>query len=156
MKKLLYLLLLLPLGFMVSCSSEDDLPDVDIAVSFDNVVSAENTLYVVQGDTLKVKGVAVRGNDNKNAIITNVSYMWDGLLVTWNPIAPFGVNIMMDFPKPGRHVLSIYMDIAQEDKSLAYGILEYKVTVVGDSTELPAGPMPGPYTSISYMGTKQK
>ena len=38
MKKFLYLLLLLPLGFLASCDDGNDVPDVDINVTFDNVV----------------------------------------------------------------------------------------------------------------------
>ena len=55
MKKFLYLLLLLPLGFLASCDDGNDVPDVDINVTFDNVVKEDGILYVVQD-----KGFAVR------------------------------------------------------------------------------------------------
>lgn len=47
MKKFLYLLLLLPLGFLASCDDGNDVPDVDINVTFDNVVKEDGILYVV-------------------------------------------------------------------------------------------------------------
>ena len=70
MKKFPYLLLLLPLGFLASCNSDDDLPDVDITVTFDNVVEGEDAIYVVKGDTLKIESITCKGNDNKQAAET--------------------------------------------------------------------------------------
>ncbi len=49
MKKLLYLLLLLPLGFFASCSDDKDLPSVDITVNIENAVDANGKIYIVEG-----------------------------------------------------------------------------------------------------------
>lgn len=156
MKKLLYLLILLPLGFLASCSSDDDLPDVNVFVSFDNVVYHNNELYVVRGDTLEVTSVHIKGNNTTAAIINGVNYRWDYSILIWQPISPYNVSFLTDQFRQGPHVLSMYMDIAQVDKTLAYGLLEFKVNVVPDSASLPDGTVPGPFIADLYMGANPK
>ncbi len=156
MKKLLYLLILLPLGLLASCSSDDDLPDVNVFVSFDNVVADNNELYVVRGDTLKITSVHIKGNSTTAAIINGVNYRWDYSVLIWQPIAPYNVSFLTDKFREGPHVLSMYMDIAQVDKTLAYGVLEFKVNVVPDKASLPGSKVPGPFITDLYMGANPK
>ena len=156
MKKLLYLLLLLPLGLLASCSDDNDLPDVDVNVSFDNVVAADNQLYVVKGDSLKVTGVYIKGNNNQTAVINSINYMWNNTLVLWNPISPYNADFVTDHTKPGTYLLTLNMDIAQVDKTLAYCILDFKVTVVSDASQLPGGASPGTYNADFHIAAHEK
>ena len=75
MKKFLYLLLLLPLGFLASCDDGNDVPDVDINVTFDNVVKEDGILYVVQDKGFAVRSVTCEGI-GANALISSVTYYW--------------------------------------------------------------------------------
>lgn len=147
MKKLFYLLFLLPLSLMVSCNSDDDLPDVNIQVKFSNVVYTNNRVYVVQGDTLKVDGVYIQGNGGKTAVISSISYIWNNFRVAWSPLAPFNMDFVTDYTQPKNYLLTLNMDIAQVDKTLSYAVIDYPVTVVADAADLPDGQTPGDYTS---------
>lgn len=148
MKKLLYLaLLLLPLGFMAaSCSDDNDLPDVDVTVVYDNVVMENNVLYVVQGDIMKVTGIDCKGNDGKQALVNNVTYYLNGLPQIHPIFAPYGVGIDTGMLEPGRYVLTMGMNILQVDKSISTGMIDQSFIVVKTAEELPDGATPGEVT----------
>lgn len=148
MKKLLYLaLLLLPLGFMAaSCSDDNDLPDVDVTVVYDNVVMDNNVLYVVQGDIMKVTGIDCKGNDGKQALVNNVTYYLNGLPQIHPIFAPYGVGIDTGMLEPGRYVLTMGMNILQVDKSISTGMIDQSFIVVKTAEELPDGATPGEVT----------
>lgn len=149
MKKFLYLmLLLLPLGIAsTSCSDDDDLPDVDVTTVYDNVVLDGKQLYVVKGDTLKVLGVTCKGNDGKQAVVTNVNYALDGFPM-WRPYyapyyAPYGMGILTGNLEVGKYVLSIGMNILQVDKTMSSGVTNQVFNVVETAADLPSGVEPG-------------
>ena len=55
MKKLLYLLIALPLLAITACShDDDDYPDVKIGFSYTGGTEVDGTLYAVQGDRKSV------------------------------------------------------------------------------------------------------
>ena len=60
MKKLFYLLFLLPLAFFASCSDDDDLAQVDFSVTLSGVSQVDSKFYTVVGDTVSVDGVSVK------------------------------------------------------------------------------------------------
>lgn len=135
-----FLVAALPM-FFASCSNEDDLPDVDYNVQFSGVTvdNATGTLYLVQGDTLKVESITVTNNEsNKNAAITGAEYFWDYYLLGRSPLPPYGFKIATNEDTPlGAHDLTIRMGVVAVDKEPAVGILSYQVEVVPDSTALP-------------------
>lgn len=155
MKKLLYLLLLLPLGFLASCDSDNDLPDVDITVTFDNVVEGEDAIYVVKGDTLKIQSVTCKGNDNKQAMVNEVTYVLDGFPLGTSIIAPYGATIATDNFSAGKFLLGLRMNVLQVDKSLAFGVISFGFKVVDSADELPDGKEPGTLTRTVQMSPKK-
>lgn len=155
MKKLLYLLLLLPLGFLASCDSDNDLPDVDITVTFDNVVEGEDAIYVVKGDTLKIESVTCKGNDNKQAMVNEVTYVLDGFPLGTSIIAPYGATIATDNFSAGKFLLGLRMNVLQVDKSLAFGVISFGFKVVDSADELPDGKEPGTLTRTVQMSPKK-
>ncbi|MDE5840997.1 MAG: hypothetical protein K2H49_08755, partial [Muribaculaceae bacterium] len=80
MKKLLYLLLVLPFTMMFSsCSNDNDLPNVEITMSFDNAAVSDGTVYVVQDSVFSITGISTKALDsNQQAAIANVRYFWNG------------------------------------------------------------------------------
>ena len=64
MKKLVYLLLALPLMVIAAACSDDDsnLPDVSIHVDYKNAKVVDRQVYVVKGDTLVVDSIYVKSN----------------------------------------------------------------------------------------------
>lgn len=155
MKKLLYLLLLLPLGLLASCDSDDDLPDVDITVTFDNVVEGEDAIYIVKGDSLKIQSVTCKGNDNKQAMVNEVTYVLDGFPLGTSVIAPYGAAIATDNFSAGKFLLGMRMNVLQVDKTLAFGVISFGFKVVESAADLPDGKEPGTLTRTVRMSAKK-
>ncbi|MDE6301162.1 MAG: hypothetical protein K2M19_05560 [Muribaculaceae bacterium] len=137
-KFLLALTVALPAVAFTSCSDDDDLPDVnfDVAVSGGTVV--DGTIYTVAGETLKIDGIKVINNENKNAIITYANYYWDYRFIGQNPVEPYGFEIYIsEETEPGEHLLEIYTPVYAVDKEPAFAVLAYPVMVVEDASQLP-------------------
>ncbi len=155
MKKLLYLLLLLPLGFMASCSDDDDLPSVNVAVTIDNVVNANDQLYIVSGEPLKVQSITVEGLGGNAAAISGVNYILDHVDMGYTIVVPFGGEINPVYLPVGKHLFTLAFDVLQVDKSIAYAQLSNIVTVVPTAEDLPDGATPGPVTLKYTLSAKQ-
>lgn len=141
MKKLLYLLLLLPLGFMASCSDDKDFPEVDVTTSFSGGTFHNDTIYTVVGDTLRITGITARPLEGtKNAAVTNV-FMW----LNYRQIYPTVPLLeIQQFPaliasNPGKNLLQVGYTLLQEDKTLTTWQSGYIVKVVPEIKDLPAG-----------------
>lgn len=60
MKKFLsFLLPVVAMLCLASCSDDDDLPNVDFNFTFENAVRVDGTIYVAVGDTLDVTSITV-------------------------------------------------------------------------------------------------
>lgn len=142
-KNLSYALLLLALPFAVtSCSDEDDLPDVDYTISISGGVFDQDagTIYVVQGDTLRIDALNVVNLDSdKAASITGAEYFWDYGFIGSSPLPPYGFNIYVSDTTPlGNHTLSIRTGVVAVDKEPAFGIVAYTVKVVASADDIPS------------------
>lgn len=156
MKKLIYLLLLLPLAMLGGCHDDDDLPNVDVTVNYDNVVRADDgTIYVVAGTNLDIKDLSIKGVGG-NAAIVSMEYWWNGGVFAWDPYGPFVVDINTTGMKASRNTLTLYLDIAQVDKTLAFGVISVPVVVVESADDLPAGTEPGAVSVTYNIGQKSK
>lgn len=145
MKKLLYLLMLLPLGFFGSCSDKDDLPAVEVAVNFDNAVEYDGKLYIAEGDSLDVDSITTTSLTDKAAAITSVNYTLDHVVMGYTIIKPFGGEIPAAYLPAGNHLFSLTFNVLQVDKSIAIAQISTVVCVVPKS-ELPQGTTLGPVT----------
>lgn len=143
MKKLLFLLLLLPLGLFASCSDENDFPSVDLSVNVKNAVDYDGQLYIVAGQPLQVDSIGVKGLGDKAAAITGVNYALDHLYMGYTIVTPFAGTIDAAYLPVGQHLLTISFDILQVDKTIAYSRLSTLVNVVASEADLPAGTTPG-------------
>lgn len=148
MKKTFYAILALAavtLGGATACSDTNDLPDVsyNISLSGGQLNAANGTLYVVRGDTLKIDSISVTNNEpGKAAAITDAAYYWDYNFIGVNPFMPYGYKIYIDPATPtGGHDLSIKLNVVAVDKTPAFGIVDYPVIVLSDSTQLPSNPV---------------
>ena len=153
MKKLLYILLLLPLAFLGSCNDDDDTPNVNIEITLGNAVRDNNVVYIVKDTPFEIKSIVAQGIGSK-ALITNVSYYWDYLRVGWNPIAPFNRTFDTSYATVGTHILSITCEVAQEGKSLGVAAASFNVKVVDSVEELPEGTEPGDVV-ITFNGNPE-
>lgn len=141
MKKFIYLLaLLVPALALVSCHDDDnDVPNVDFTINFENAVRVDGTLYVVKGESLKITGIDVENNEpGKGAMITAATYYWDGYYIGATVQPPFGFeyNIGENVPV-GKHQIEIECPLFAVDKSPATAIVYMYVQVVASEEEIP-------------------
>lgn len=151
MKKLLYLLLVIPFAMMVSsCSNDNDLPNVDITMSFDNAVVKDGSVYVVQDSVFSITGLTTKAVDsNQQSAIVNVRYFWNGYPapgLTWSNF-PMKIN-MADMPQPesGNNILGLNATLLETDKSMSYCTLRIPIKAVEKVEDLPDGQQPGEAT----------
>ena len=140
MKKFLYLLLALPmLAVMAACSNDDkDMPEVNLHVDYSGAVLTNNALTIAQGDTLTFNSVTVTPVEGTgNAEIGYVTYLIDGLPVFNTVLKPFSVEIATNALPVGNHRLTLYMQILQAKKSIAFGIAEYMLTITEPTSDTP-------------------
>lgn len=148
MKKLFYLLFLLPLAFLASCSSDDDFPQVDLKFTLDGVYQNESTgaFYAVAGDEVNLGGVTATSLTNQAATVTNPVFYVNGY-----PIRPFPVEdeendqtvftygpVNEYFVVDKVNFITTYVTILQVDKSITNGKIVVPVTVVAEEEDLPS------------------
>lgn len=140
MKKLLFLLLALPL-MLVSCHDDNDYPNVRVGVDYSGATNSQGTLYLVQGDTLNVDSVFVTPVDpTKPAVISSVTYVLNGTPLGVAPTSPYSLSILTAPLQPGKYTLRLQMGVFQNGKTpgIAYVYLPFEV--VESSADIPAGP----------------
>lgn len=147
--------MLLPLGFLASCNDDDDMPSVNVQITIENAVDANNHLYIVAGDPLTVQSIEVEGLGGKAAAITGVNYILDHVGLGYNITVPFGGQISPAYLPVGNHLFTLTFDVLQLDKSIAYAQLSNIVTVVQSADDLPEGTTLGPVTLNYTLNPKQ-
>lgn len=136
MKKLFYLLLALPL-FMVACSDDDDLPQVDITATFDGGTQVNGNYYIVKGNTLVVEGMSLVNYGKDEATIGGVRYFLDYMPIGTSIVSPYGISIITDNLPVGNHLLQAEMPIYAVGYSLCTGYITKKIVVVSESADIP-------------------
>ena len=141
MKKVFYLLLLFPL-FMVSCDDDhdDDFPQVRMSVDISGAKVIDNTIYVVQGDTLSVDSIGVVAVDkNRQVIIAATSYYWDRIYVGTTSIPPFDFSVDTGLLMTGRHLLQMRYSLLAVDYPPVVAYISYPVKIVAEESDIPSG-----------------
>lgn len=140
MKKYLLILLFLPLLALVSCSDEKDLPDVSLDFDLENCTDVDGTIYVVQGQDMKITAVNVINNEShKHAFITAANYYWDYYYIGSTVQPPFGFEIRISDATPlGKHILEIESPLYAEGKEPAFSLVAFNVVVVASADDIPA------------------
>ena len=144
MKKLFYLLLVIPFAMMISsCSSDKDLPNVDITMSFDNAAVKDGTVYVLQDGVFSITSLTTKAVDSsQQSAIVNVRYYWNGIPapgLTWSSF-PMEIN-MADMPlvKNGANILGLNATLLETDKSMANTLIDVPIVAVENEEALPDG-----------------
>lgn len=141
MKRILYLLFVIPLlGLISSCSDDKDLPQVSLSLDYSGATEQDGTIYVVQGDTLDITALrAIPAEGTKAATITNVTYFWDGVPQGLFPVSPFAISIKTAGMEPGKHYLEINATILQVDKEIGFAVTQFPIMIVENEDEQPEG-----------------
>lgn len=141
MKKVFYLLLFLPL-FMVSCDDDhdDDFPRVKMSVDISGAKVINNTIYVVQGDTLSIDSIGVVAVDhNRQVVIAATSYYWDRMYVGTSTIPPFDFSVDTGLLMNGRHLLQMRSSLLAVDYPPVVAFITYPVRIVADESDILEG-----------------
>ncbi|MDE6803891.1 MAG: hypothetical protein K2J29_04590 [Muribaculaceae bacterium] len=139
MKKLLYLLLLIPLGFLASCSSDDDYPSVDIEVTFSNASVYNNVVYVLDGTNLTIDNIGIKSLNGSAATLANMTFFWDGAFQPGMTFGAYPLTLETATQPIGRHYLQFNCELLEVDKSILNGTFTYPVIIIEDEEDLPAG-----------------
>lgn len=143
LKKVFYLLLLLPLGFIAgSCDDDNDLPDVGLQATISQGVVSDNTIYVVQGETLQIDAVTLVNNTGKDGAIGVVNYYIDGLNIGQSVLAPYAFSIETANLPVGTHTLTAEMPVYVVDYPICFGAFSFTLQVVENPSDLPGEPAP--------------
>lgn len=157
MKKLLFILMALPLlaATMVSCSDDDkDVPEVNIGITYSGATDVDGTLYTVQGDTISIDSVyCTPAEGTKPAMINDVAYVLDGRPLGISPVPPFSISLDTEGFPVGRHVLTLQMTVLQEGESVGTAWMPVPIAVVDTITDIPSGATPGGSATFTGKAT---
>lgn len=153
MKKLLYLLLLLPMSLFTSCD-KDNLASFDMTLTMGSVTEYDGTFYAVANENLTIESLTVNPVGGKNTILANVSFFIDGIPLTggypWEVLTPYTFSTAT--LAPGVHTIGITGDILQEDQSINNFAVTVPLVLVSGPEDLPSeAPDLGSYShTISF------
>ena len=140
MKKLFYLLLLLPLGFCLSCKDDNDLKSpVDMTLTLSGVTQVDNNFYTVAGENITIEALNVKSVGGQNAAVTNLTFFVDGypLIPSFSEESTFSFST--ENLAPGTHTIGINGNLLQVDSSIQVFAVTYNFNVVDSQENLPAG-----------------
>ena len=152
MKKLIYLLFLLPLSFFNSCD-KDDLSPFDMTLTLGGVTQTDNTFYAVAGEDIAIESLSVDPVGGKNTALANVMFYVDGMPIWSNPWENVnGITFSTANLSVGPHTLGISGNLLQVDQSIQQFAATYKLVLVESEEDLPVGaPEVGSYSqTISF------
>lgn len=155
MKKLFYLLLVMPLALLASCD-KDEITPFDMTLTLSGVTQADGNFYAVAGNNVTVDNLKVASSGSDTAV-ANVMFFVDGvpLLGTpWDVISPWTFSTAG--LKPGVHTVDITGNLLQVDQSLKNFAVSYPLVIVENDDNLPAdAPDLGTYSlTLHFTNTK--
>ena len=154
MKKLFYLLFLLPLTVLMSCKDDDkDFSPVDMTITLSGVTVDNGEFYTVAGEKVTIDRLDVKSIDGKNTGLANVVFDLNGAPIFNYPgSGNLGEFSTENFPA-GKYSLGITGNLLQVDSSIKIFAISYPLTVVESAEDLPEGaPELGTY-SFTYKIT---
>ena len=149
MKKLFYLLYLLPLSLLFSCDSDKDFSPVDMTLTLSGVTLYNQNFYSIAGDDVTIQSLTTKAQDGKNSAVSNVVFYLDGMPLWGLPGNPFdGIISSEDLPA-GNHTLDVTGTLLEEGSSIMTFAASYNLIVVDNSGDIPSGaPEIGTYSSV--------
>lgn len=157
MKKfLLILLLLIPIGLLVSCSDDISDPssdtDCQVTLTFNNVAVINGVIYTTRDYPLEVESIDAYSPDGTTKAISEVEYSIDDHEVLTAKYAPYTGRFDTRYLSAGEHPLGVYIDLLQSDLTRIPDSMQYNFTVVPTVEDLPAGAELGTFTQTFKIG----
>ena len=155
MKKLFYLLFLLPVALLMSCNDDKDFSPVDMTLSLTGVTEYNGTFYAIQGEDVTIDNLSVKAADGKNTDVANVTFYFDGIPLIGTPVNPFLGTFSTENIPAGTYSLSIDGNLLQVDSSIKVFAVNFPVTIVETAEDLPDGaPEIGTYSQTIRISEK--
>ncbi|MDE6297249.1 MAG: hypothetical protein K2L89_05320 [Muribaculaceae bacterium] len=156
MKKfLLIILLLIPIGLLVSCSDDVENPkeesNATVTLIFNNVAVVNGKIYTTQDYPLEIESVKLNNPDAYSKGIYDVEYMIDGHSVSKSNYAPFTGRIDTRVLSTGTHPLGVYLDIIEGDNTQTVDNMEYNFIVVPSVDDIPMDAQLGTFTQTFHV-----
>lgn len=153
MKRILYLLLVLPLlGLISSCNDDKDLPQVSLSIDYTGATMQDGTLYVVQGDTLNITALkAIPDEGTKAATLGVVAYFWDGIPQGRTALSPYAISIKTNDMELGNHSLGVNATVLQVDKEVGFAIAQFPIVIVENNADNPDEAKAGTIVSDTHI-----
>lgn len=150
MKKLLLLLMLIiPIGLLVSCSDDVSDPtatDCQVTLTFNNVAVINGRIYTTQDYPMEVESVKVYSHNGSTKSISEVEYSVDNHISSVSKYAPYTGRFDTRYLSTGEHPLGVYVNLLQADDSQIPSDMQYNFTIVRTVDDLPAGAELGTFT----------
>jgi len=153
MKKLFLALLALPLlASFTACSDDDDnMPDVNLNLTYGNATVVDDEVYVVKPDTFRIDRVEVTAvNPDKKATNGPVSYFMNAVPLGTNPMPPYGMKLYTGDMEVGTYIIQLLMPIYEEGCELSTAMTQVKVNVVADPADIPSAAVPSTSQEMDY------
>lgn len=152
MKKILLAILALPLMVAFSaCSDDDDKPQVNLDLTYENATVVNGEVYVVQPDTFYVSAVSVTPvREGHKATNGPVSYFINGIPLGTNPVAPYGMYLATDSMKVGSYSLQLFMPVYEVGCELSNIAANVQLNIVADSADIPSAAVPVSAQRVSH------
>lgn len=136
MKKVLFLLLVLPL-VLASCKDDDEMPNVKFNIDISGGKNINGIIYVVKGDTLQINDIYVVSQDDRNVAMGEVSYFWDGLFLITKQFPPYKISIPTADMKINNHIFEFNCPLYVEESPILTAYFRYPVKLVSSVDSIP-------------------
>lgn len=142
MKRLIYLLLALPL-FLVSCSDDDKVPEFDLKIVFGEGATVENNVIsVTQGQPFTIESITPVNANVEDIAFGSVTYQLDYGVGITTALQPYRMSFDTNSIPVGRHLFQIRFPVFAVDYSVMQALITYELVVL-PAEETPETPPTG-------------
>lgn len=146
---LLYLLLVLTLTSLTSCTGSDNIINdeptstLEFTVTFQNVATKGDNIYVVKDTKFYISSASLSAASRAATPMSKVEYYMDSRLRVRNVFAPFNATFDTRSMTTGTHELNMNYELLDADNAPCTASKRFNVTVVDSADQLPEGAIPG-------------
>lgn len=139
MKKLFYLLFLLPFSLLMACNDDNDLPKVDLNLTLSGVTVYDNNFYTVAGQDVTIEDLTATSLNDKTSGVSNVIFYFEGFPLIGQPGEPFDGTFSTTDLVPGTYKLEATGYVLQVGSPLTNFAVSYPLVIVENEEDLPSG-----------------